>query len=65
MPFGLANAPGIFHELMSVDLHGLRDFALSYLDDKIIFSASEEHKHIQRELYKKGLCYGGLTKPLL
>ena len=44
MPFCLANAPGIFQELMSVVLHGLGDFAMAYLDDILIFSASEEHK---------------------
>ena len=49
MPFGLANAPGIFQELMSIVLHGLRNFAMAYLDDIMIFSALEEdHKqHIQ------------------
>ena len=50
MPFGLANAPGIFQELMSVVLHGLEDFAMAYLDDIIIFSASEEEykQHIPK-----------------
>ena len=49
MPFDLANAPGIFQELMSIVLHGLRNFAMAYLDGIIICSASEEeHKqHIQ------------------
>ena len=42
MPFGLANAPGICQELMSVVLHGPGDFVLAYLDDIMIFSASEE-----------------------
>ena len=47
MPLGLANSPGIFQELMSVVLPGLGNFDLAYLDDIIIFSASEEeHKHI-------------------
>ena len=36
MPFGLANAPGIFQELISVVLHGLENFAMAYLDDIII-----------------------------
>ena len=50
MPFGLANAPGIFQELMTVVLHGLGDFIMAYLDDIIIFSTpEEEHKqHIQK-----------------
>ena len=48
MSFGLANAPRIYQELMSIVLHGLGDFAMAYLDDIIIFSASEEHiQHIQ------------------
>ena len=37
IPFGLAIAPGIFQELMSVVMHGLGDFAVTYLDDIIIF----------------------------
>ena len=45
MPFGLIDDPGIFQELGSTVLHGLGDFAMAYLDDIIIFSASEEdHK---------------------
>ena len=34
---------------MSIVLHGLGDFAMAYLDDIIIFSASEEEhtQHIQ------------------
>ena len=50
MPFGLANSPGIFQELMSVVLHGLKKFAMAYSDEIIIFSASEEEykKHIQK-----------------
>lgn len=52
MPFGLANAPGIFQELMSVVLQGQEDFALAYLDDILIFSNTvEDHiKHIDRVL---------------
>ena len=50
MAFGLGNAPGIFQELMLIVLHDLGNFAMAYLDDIIIFSASEdEHKqHIQK-----------------
>ena len=49
MPFGLANAPGIFQELTSVVLQDLGKIAMAYLDDRKIFSPSmEEHiKHIQ------------------
>ena len=48
MPFGLANAPGVFQELISVVLQDLGKFTMAYLDDIIIFSPSmEEHiKHI-------------------
>ena len=38
MPFGLANAPGIFQELMSIVLQDLGNFAMAYLDDTLIFS---------------------------
>ena len=49
MPFGLANAPDIFQELMSIILQYLGNFAMAYLDDIIIFSSSmKEHiRHIQ------------------
>ena len=49
MPSGLANAPGVFQEFMSVVLQDLGKIAMAYLDDIIIFSPSmEEHiKHIQ------------------
>ena len=40
MPFGFANASGMFQELISFVLHGLEDFAMAYLDDIIIFSTS-------------------------
>ena len=50
MPFGLANVPRIFQELMPIVLHGLGDFVMVYLDDVIIFSATEEEQkqHIQK-----------------
>ena len=50
MPFGLANAPGIFQQHMSIVLHNCESFALAYLDDIIIFSSNlEDHeKHIQQ-----------------
>ena len=46
VPFGLAQAPAYFQNLMNKVLHGL-NFAFSYLDDIIIFSETpEEHlKH--------------------
>ena len=42
MPFGLADAPGVLQEFMSVVLHGLENFSMAYFDDIMIFSASEE-----------------------
>ena len=52
MPFGLANVPCIFQELMSIVLRGQEDFALAYLDDILIFSNTvEDHlKHIDTVL---------------
>lgn len=52
MPFGLANAPGVFQELMSIVLRGQEDFALAYLDDILVFSNTiEDHlQHIERVL---------------
>ena len=49
MPFGLANAPSVFQELVSVVLQDLGKIAMAYLDNIIIFSPSmEEHiKHVQ------------------
>ena len=48
VPFGLAQAPAYFHNLMNKVLNRLH-FTLAYLDDVIIFSESvEQHlKHIQ------------------
>ena len=50
MPSALANAPGIFKQLMSIVLCNCESFALVYLDDIIIFSSNlEDHeKHIQQ-----------------
>ena len=52
MPFGLANAPGVFQELMSVVLEGQEGHALAYLDDILVFSDTVENhlEHIQRVL---------------
>ena len=40
VPFGLAQAPAYFQLLMNKVLHGL-DFAMTYIDDIIIFSKNE------------------------
>ena len=52
MPFGLANGPGVFQELMSIVLRGQEGFALAYLDDILVFSSTaEDHlKHIESVL---------------
>ena len=42
VPFGLAQAPAYFQELISKVLEGLSHFAIAYLDDIIIFSKTEE-----------------------
>lgn len=38
MSLGLANAPGVFKELMSIVRQGQKDLALRYLDDVLICS---------------------------
>ena len=45
VPFGLAQAPAYFQNLMNKVLAGL-SFAISYLDDIIIFSETPE-KHLK------------------
>ena len=49
VPFGLAQAPAYFQQLISMVLQDCRDFAMAYLDDIVIFSRTpEEHlKHIE------------------
>ena len=48
-PFGLAQAPAYFQQLISIVLQDCSDFAMAYLDDIIIFSQNEEDhlKHIE------------------
>lgn len=38
MPFGLANASGIFQQLMSIVLSGIEEFTMTYLDNILVFS---------------------------
>ena len=54
VPFGLAQAPAYFQQLISMVLQDCRDFAMAYLDDIIIFSRTpEEHlKHIEIIFHK-------------
>ncbi|CAG2217589.1 unnamed protein product [Mytilus edulis] len=49
MPFGLQNSPAVFSQLMEIVLQDL-NFAISYIDDILIFSETlEEHfDHIQQ-----------------
>ena len=60
MPFGLANASGIFQQLMSIWFGGLEQFSMAYLDDILVFSnsISEYLQHLQsvfNQLRKHGL----------
>ena len=59
-PFGLAQAPAYFQQLISIVLQDCSNFAMAYLDGIIIFSQNEqEHlKHIKiifKKLKKAGL----------
>ena len=49
VPFGLAQAPAYFQQLISIVLQDCSEFAMVYLDDIIIFSKNEEEhlKHIE------------------
>ena len=49
VPFGLAQAPAYFQQLISMVLQNCSDFTMAYLDDIMIFSKNEsEHlKHIE------------------
>ena len=60
VPFGLSQALAYFQQLISIVLQGCSDFAMTYLDDIIIFSKNEaEHlKHIEiifQKLQEAGL----------
>ena len=63
VPFGLAQAPAYFQELINKVLKDL-PFAIFYLDDIIIYSttAKEHMKHLQQVLHK--LCNAELTMKL-
>ena len=49
VPFGLAQAPAYFQQLISIVLQDCSNFTMAYLDDIIIFSPNEEDhlKHIE------------------
>ena len=53
VPFGLAQAPSYFQQLMNQVLQGL-DFAIAYLDDIMIFSNNElEHLQHLETVFKR------------
>ena len=53
VPFGLAQAPAYFQELMT-EILKVFDFAIAYLDDIIIFSRiAEEHLSHIRQVFEK------------
>ena len=60
IPFGLAQAPAYFQELMTGILKDF-NFAIAYLDDIIIFSKTvEEHLSHIKEVFEK-LCTAKLS----
>ena len=46
VPFGLAQAPAYFQQLISMVLQDCSEFVMAYLDDIIIFSRNE-HEHLK------------------
>ena len=63
VPFGLAQAPAYFQELMTGVLKDLL-FAMAYLDDIIIYSSTpEEHLQHIKTVFKK-LCHAKLSMKL-
>ena len=64
VPFGLAQAPAYFHELIQKVI-GNVPYTMGYLDDIIIFSKRAEEEDIQHiaDIFKK-LCKAGLKLKL-
>ena len=64
VPFGLANAPSVFANLISIALNGLQSICLAYLDDIIVFSKTEE-EHIAnlRTVFERLQAAGLKLKP--
>ena len=58
VPFGLAQAPAYFQQLIFMVLQDCSEFAMAYLDDIIIFSKNEcEHlKHIKNHFSEINCC---------
>lgn len=67
MPFGLANAPAIFQSMMNQIFHDILDvYVIVYIDDLLVFSASEgEHSaHVGEVLrrLRENRLYAKLSK---
>ena len=62
VPFGLAQAPAYFQELMTGVLRDL-PFAMAYLDDIIIYSSTPEHLQHIKTVFEK-LCHAKLSMKL-
>ena len=60
VPFGLAQAPADFQQLISIVLQDCGDFAMAYLDDIIIFSQNEQEHLKQIKITFKKLKKAGL-----
>ena len=60
VPFGLAQAPAYFQQLISMALKGCSDFTMAYLDDVIIFSKNEAEHLKQIEIIFQILKEAGL-----
>ncbi len=60
MPFGLTNAPSTFQRLMNTVFEGVIDiFVTVYLDDVLVFSATEEeHEAHLRETFLRLRAHG-------
>ena len=67
LPFGLTNAPATFQSLMHHVLHPYLDhFVIVYLDDILVYSASEaehaQHLDLVLQALEDNQLHAGLTK---
>ena len=60
VPFGLAQAPAYFQALINKVLKGRHKFAVTYVDDIIIFSKDEEEHFEQLRIIFQRLKEAGL-----
>lgn len=64
MPFGLSNSPASFQRLMDIVLRSVREFALCYIDDIVIFSDSfDSHLLHLQEVFSLLQDAGLVIKP--